>query len=441
MKFYELKAVAEYIGSFRQIKSAGRVADNVIRLEFEKGAALGFDLSRGRAEIFAAGGTVAQRRYHAPFDTILKKRFAGAEIVGVGLVGNDKILKIDTAQRGAYKASRTTLWLEFTGRHTNAIILDGDGVVLEALRHVDSEASFRVVQPGVKLLPLKPYEGERQQGEIEDVEAYLAERAERRRERRLKELKRRHAGSLRKKIERLEKELRKLPQRDELEKRAAALSDYGSIVLAHLHEIRPYDKLLETVDFQGNPVTIELPPLPNPKRMGEHFYSLSKRAANKAERLHIEQKNLKSRIEFYKRMLQNLEEAEDEERIALLFPPKQRHRKKEQRFQCETFEVDGYRVLVGRNERENIWVLKNARAGDIWLHLKERPSSHCIVQTGGKKQIPRDVIKKAARICVETSTSQPGDYLVDFTHRRNVKIDKGAHVTYTKYDTIKIRKA
>jgi len=98
-------------------------------------------------------------------------------------------------------------------------------------------------------------------------------------------------------------------------------------------------------------------------------------------------------------------------------------------------------VLVGRNERENIWVLKNARAGDIWLHLKERPSSHCIIQTGGKKQIPRDVIKKAAQICVETSTSQPGDYLVDFTHRRNVKIDKGAHVTYTKYDTIKIRKA
>ena len=440
MRYFELEAVAEYIGRFSRIRSAVRIADNVLRMEFEGGVALGFDLSRGRSEIFRADDSAPQRGYHAPFDTMLKKRFGGAKILHAGLVGEDKILKIDTALQGAYKASRSSLQLEFTGRHTNAIILDENGVVLEALRHVDAEASFRVVQPGVKLLPLKPFEGKRKKGEVRNIEEYLIERAELRRERRLEELKSRHRGSLKKRIEKLKKELKRLPEKEELEKRAQKLSEEGSIVLAHLHEIKPYDKTLETLDFDSKPVTIELPPLPNPKRIGEHFYALARRAANKAERLHIEERSLKSRIEFYERMLENLEAATSEEEVSLLFPPKQKHKKREPKLQCEIFDVDGYRVLVGRNERENAWLLKYARAGDIWLHLKDRPSSHCIVRSEGRRQVPKEVIRKAAQLCVQTSTSQPGDYLVDFTYRRNVKVERGAHVTYTDYDTIKIRK-
>jgi len=179
MKYFELEAAAEYIGRFSRIRSAVRIADNVLRIEFEGGVALGFDLSRGRSEIFRADDAEAQRGYHAPFDTMLKKRFSGAKILHAGLVGEDKILRIDTALQGAYKASRSTLQLEFTGRHTNAIILDENGVVLEALRHVDAEASFRVVQPGVKLLPLKPFKGERKTGEIRNIEEYLLERPKR----------------------------------------------------------------------------------------------------------------------------------------------------------------------------------------------------------------------------------------------------------------------
>jgi predicted ribosome quality control (RQC) complex YloA/Tae2 family protein len=214
----------------------------------------------------------------------------------------------------------------------------------------------------------------------------------------------------------------------------------AAIVLAHLNEIRPYDTKLETTDFEGRPVTIDLPALPNPRRMGEHFFALSRRAASKAEHLHIEEENLKSRIAFYRRLMENLRNARNESQITLLFPPKQQKKRKTAEAQCEIFRIGDYRVLVGRNERENAWVLKEAKAGDLWLHLKDRPSSHCIVQSGGRRQIPREVVEKAAKICVETSVTQPGDYLVDFTPRRNVKILRGAHVNYVNYDTIKITK-
>ncbi|WP_456402243.1 NFACT family protein [Hydrogenimonas sp.] len=440
MKQYQLQAVVRHLSTFRRIKRAERLEDNLLRLQFERGSAIGFDLSRGRSAIFDAEGLEAARRYHAPFDTVLKKRLWGADIVAVSMPQQDRIIRIDTELKGAYKSHRSTLWLEFTGRHTNAIILDEEGVVLEALRHVDEQASYRVVRPGVRLDPLPPYTGRRSTGEVSDVEAWLKEEARKRRLRRLEEMKGRHRQTLTRKIERLERELKGLADREALEERAKRFGEYGAIVLAHLHAIKPYDTELSTVDFEGNPVTIELPPLPNPKRMGEHFYTLARRAANKAANLHIEEENLRSRIAFYRRLLENLEAAGSEEQIALLFPPKQRHIKKETRLRCEEFRIGEYRLLVGRNERENLWVLRHARAQDLWLHLKDRPSSHCIIQSGGRRQVPKEVVLKAAKICVETSVTQPGDYLVDVTYRRNVKILKGAHVHYVDYDTIKVSK-
>jgi len=442
MKFYEIEAVRDYLRTFRQIRRAFRVDDNVIRLEFDRDHAVAFDLSRGESDIFFSTDDAPRRDYHAPFDTLLKKRLNGAAIVDVTTPGRDKILRIDTELRGAYKSYKTTLQLEFTGRHTNAILLDGEGIVLEALRHVDEEASYRVVKPGLPLKPLPPYEGPRKKGRIDDVETWLKERARQRETKRLARLKTRHAHALEKKIARLQKELAGLPDPKKLQEKARRYADYGTIVLAHLHEIRPYDTKLATTDFEGRPVTIDLPPLPNPKRIGEHFFHLSRRAANKARNLHIEEENLRSRIAFYRTLLQNLENARSEAAVSLLFPPKQRHRrKKEARLQCETFQLGEWRLLVGRNERENAWVLRHAKASDLWLHLKDRPSAHCILQSDGRRQIPRDVVEKAAKICVETSVTQPGDYPVDFTQRRHVKITQGAHVNYVNYDTIKVKKA
>ncbi len=440
MKYFELKSIVAYLSRFNQIGRVERIDDNIICIKFDYSHILGFDLSRGRGEIFDASFFESVRDYHAPFDLMLKKIFTRAKILGVTMPQNDRIIRIDTETKGAYKVQKNSLQLEFTGRHTNAIVLDEKGIVLEALRHIGSDVSFRIVKPGIKLKSLKPYKGNRKEGEIEDVENWLKERGKSRYANRIEQLKRGQRESLLKKIRRLDAELRRLPERRDLETEAKRFDDYGTIVLANLHKIKPYDTKLQTHDFEGNLVTIELPSLPNPGRIGEYFYTRAKRAANKAANIHIEEENLKSRIEFYRRLLESLEKAQSEEQIRLLFPPKQRHKKREPKLLCEVFMAGEFKVLLGRNERENIWVLKNARAGDIWLHLKNRPSSHCIIRAGGKKNIPMEVIRKAAKICVETSVSQPGDYLVDFTYRRNVKIERGAHVTYTKYDTLKVVK-
>jgi predicted ribosome quality control (RQC) complex YloA/Tae2 family protein len=95
--------------------------------------------------------------------------------------------------------------------------------------------------------------------------------------------------------------------------------------------------------------------------------------------------------------------------------------------------------MLGKSERGNIELLKTARARDVWLHLQGRPSAHVIIVTD-KQNVPMPIIEGAAKICVDFSLFDKGDFLVDYTPRREVKIQEGANVLYNKYKTVQITK-
>ena len=96
------------------------------------------------------------------------------------------------------------------------------------------------------------------------------------------------------------------------------------------------------------------------------------------------------------------------------------------------------KILLGTSQRENIYLLENSKASDFWFHLKDRPSCHVIVQNT-KKEIPQSVIIQAATLCAKFSVDFSGTYEVDYTQRRNVRIQSGANVLYNPYTTIVIK--
>jgi predicted ribosome quality control (RQC) complex YloA/Tae2 family protein len=63
-----------------------------------------------------------------------------------------------------------------------------------------------------------------------------------------------------------------------------------------------------------------------------------------------------------------------------------------------------------------------------------------VIVNTNKKSLPDTLIEFCAKICVEFSVSQAGDYLVDYTKRSNVKVQSGANVLYVNYKTISIKK-
>jgi predicted ribosome quality control (RQC) complex YloA/Tae2 family protein len=135
-----------------------------------------------------------------------------------------------------------------------------------------------------------------------------------------------------------------------------------------------------------------------------------------------------------------VESAVDEEEINILLPKQRQIKQKgEESLYFETFFVEGYKIMIGKNEKGNIALLKEARKSDMWLHLKEMPSSHVIIRTE-KQTVPEDVLLFAAKLCVHLSVTSKGGYLVDYTQRKNVKPFDGANVAYEVYQTLKIYK-
>ena len=441
MRYYELKAVVEYLKGFNYIKRARRVEDNTVELLFNRSNSIFFNMRRGGSFIYKRDSSHPLKSYQAPFDRLLHSFVSASKILDIQLFQNDRVIRFILSPKSSYKAQKIALQFEFTGKHTNIILIDSREIVIEALRHIDSSSSFRVIRPSIKLEPIPPFSGKlNRDKKIDDIEEYLTQRYIQYEAKRLKELKRQKLLSLSKKQEKLKEALNNLPDSDSLIEESQKYQNLANIILSNLHKIKPYDRKLETYDFNGDKITIKLPENIVPNRMSEYFFNLSKRAKAKAKNIHIEKENLITKIEFYSNLYYALESAKTTQELELLMPKRGKsERKKAKIRESELFWIDDYKVLIGRNSKENQALLKLAKANDIWMHIKDIPSSHLIIKTD-KQNIPDSVIQKAGKLCVDFSLRKAGDYRVDYCRRKFVKIQEGSRVEYSKYKSIIVRK-
>jgi predicted ribosome quality control (RQC) complex YloA/Tae2 family protein len=438
MKLQELNYIARYLQNHKTLKRVRRIDDNILECDFyvEK---IYFYMQKQNGFIFKNDNMQVSKFYKAPFDTMLAKYFTKAKIALIKSLPSDRILLLKVQSGSSYKQDFFTLRLEFTGRNTNAIIVDEHNVVIEALRHVDGFSSFRIVQPGKKLLEIPPMQIDEKAFEIDDINRHLYRVYETFETQKLEQLKKQKINQVEKKIEKLRVKHEALEDEQELEAKANSYDTQANLVLANLNNIKSYDTHLNTTDFEGNEIQIVFPKGIKINRISDYFFKKARRLRQKFENLHIERDSLKDKITFYERLKQTIEESNSCNEVEMLMPKRARSKAKKEKSEFETFWIEDYKIYVGRNAAENEKLLKVARANDIWMHIKDMPSSHCIIRTD-KQQIPQSVIEQAAKLCVDFSVAYAGDYLVDYTKRKNVTPKEGSNVLYVKYDTIKIKK-
>ena len=102
----------------------------------------------------------------------------------------------------------------------------------------------------------------------------------------------------------------------------------------------------------------------------------------------------------------------------------------------------GYRVLVGRNNRQNDKLtLKEADHRDLWFHTQKIHGSHVILCTEGR-QVDDNTIVEAAKIAAYYSQArESGNVPVDYTPVKNVKKPAGGRpgmVIYHVYNTVNV---
>ncbi len=438
MKLSHLRQIIIYLEQFKKISAVHRVSDTIIKIVFDKRDAIYFNMSRSNSSMFKCEEYPRSKIYNAPFDVLIAKHFNRSNILNIQLLHDDKIIRMKTSMASAYKEEITYIQIEFTGKYTNIIILDEQNVVIEALRHVDLYSSFREVRVGQKLLDVPNAPFVAKEYPLESVEEFLYAVYFNEQNAKLENLKKQKVALLKKKLKKLQKLYDKLDSQDGLEKLAQKNEHYGNLMLSNVENFKPYSKKLILNDYDGQKVELHIDKeCPTPFIASNMFFSRSKKAKQKAKHLHIEEESLSSKIEHIKLFIHTVTMAKDVAKIELLFPKKIQSKKIQVNDSIESFWIEGYKVQLGKNEKGNIALLKNARAKDIWIHLKEQPSCHVIITTD-KQSLPEKIIKSAARLCVDFTTTSQDKYLVDYTPRREVTIQHGANVLYNKYQTIEI---
>lgn len=86
-----------------------------------------------------------------PFVMLLRKYLSGARIEKIALFGNDRIIKIETKGKNDLRDEiKTDLIIEMIGRYSNIILTNGEGYIIDAIKHIPPTENRRSILPKLK---------------------------------------------------------------------------------------------------------------------------------------------------------------------------------------------------------------------------------------------------------------------------------------------------
>ena len=439
IKYCELKEVVKYLEKFKTINSIYRIDYNTLLIEFDRANFIYFNMERGKSFIYQnENQTIRPQKILAPFDNILSQRFHRSIITSLKIINQDKILRIDVQVKKSYKIISSSIQFEFTGKHTNIILLDENLIILEALHHITEFQSTRFVKVGEKLsLPPKP-KFQFQDCQVSNVREFLISNYQEFNIQKLTQIKKNSLKHIDKKIEKLKQRISQIENSEILLNLSKKYQKIGELIFININNIPNFQDKINLTDFDGSLISFDRPKeAKTVAEMGNIFFQKAKKLKQKSENISIELKSLNNKIEFLEKLKSAIENSStvDEVKILTNKNPDKKKSKSQETSSVATFWIENHKILLGKNEKGNIEVLNLAKSSDIWVHLKDRPSAHVIIVTD-RREVKQNIIYEAGKLCLKFSVTEKGKYLVDWTKRRNVRIQKGANVLYTKYNTI-----
>lgn len=247
---------------------------------------------------------------------------------------------------------------------------------------------------------------------------------------------------------------------------------YGELITANLYKIP--NKNLEEIKVENyydnnNLITIKLdkrfPPNINAKR----FFKKYSKLKNALEIVSSQKKETLDELNYIESVVYELENATSIDDITNIFEEisendifkdkissstkdnKKNKLKKSKLTKNRTvsfnpikYNVDGYTVLVGRNNKENDYLtLKYANKKDIWFHTKDFHGSHTILKINDNLPYPsNEVLIKVAQIAaLHSKAKNSSNVPVDYCEVKFVKKPSGSKpgmVIYTNNKTLSV---
>ncbi len=254
------------------------------------------------------------------------------------------------------------------------------------------------------------------------------------------------------------KELTK--DRNKLEKLEKTIEDaydcdkyriYGDLLYAYGYQVEKGAKVAKLPDFEtGEEISIPLDPKYDARYNAKKMYQKYNKSKN-AQVIVAEQIELcKAEINYFELLEIQLEQAsfDDAKEIRQELANKGYMKKQQTRLRKKkptepafhTYEVDGVRIHVGKNNIQNDYLTwKLARKNHMWFHVKDIHGSHVIVEDENPSE---NVIRSAANLAAYFSKGRDSSSVpVNYTLVKNLKKvpqSNSGFVTMSTYKTIYI---
>lgn len=227
----------------------------------------------------------------------------------------------------------------------------------------------------------------------------------------------------------------------------------GDLLQANLYRIERGSAFVDVENFydeQGKTLRIKLNPAISPAANAQKYYKDYQKAKNAEIVLAKQIKKGNVEIEYIESVLDTVDRAENERELSQIREElteqgylKRQKGKQRQQAKLPPLEFessDGFRIFVGRNNRQNDKLtLKTAAKNDMWLHTKDIHGSHVIIESNGR-EISDKAILEAAQLAAYNSKARNSDKVpVDYTLARYVSKPNGSKpgmVIYVNNKTI-----
>ncbi|RKV25058.1 hypothetical protein DD741_07320 [Helicobacter pylori] len=366
-------------------------------------------------------------------DFCLNKFTKNAKILQANVIDNDRILEIKGAKDLAYKSETFILRLEMIPKKANLMILDKEKCVIEAFRFNDRVAKNDILGA----LPPNIYEHQEEDLDFKGLLDILEKDFLFYQHKELEHKKNQIIKRLNAQKERLKEKLEKLEDPKNLQLEAKELQTQASLLLTYQHLIHKHESRVVLKDFEDKECMIEIDKSMPLNAFINKKFTLSKKKKQKSQFLYLEEENLKEKIAFKENQINYVRDAA-EESVLEMFMPFKNSKIKRPMNGYEVLYYKDFKIGLGKNQKENIKLLQDARANDLWMHVRNIPGSHLIVFC--QKNTPKDeIIMELAKMLIKMQKDAFNGYEIDYTQRKFVKIIKGANVIYSKYRTISLK--
>lgn len=246
---------------------------------------------------------------------------------------------------------------------------------------------------------------------------------------------------------------------------------YGELITANLYKIP--NKNIEEIELENyydnnNKILIKLDKRYSPSINAKRFFKKYSKLKNALKIVSEQKKDTLKELDYIESVVYELENCYSLDEVTAIFEEisennifkektsktnntkKSKIKKskltknKEVSFNPIKYNINGYTILVGRNNKENDYLtLKYANKNDIWFHTKDFHGSHTILKVDNNLSYPNsDILVAAAKIAVLHSKARNSSNVpVDYCEVKYVKKPSGSKpgmVIYSNNKTLNV---